>query len=1083
MIQNRKRIARIQVASLKVSIYFAVLLHVPAFTQTRIARFEHLTSWDGLSQSNVKCILQDQQGFLWFGTADGLNKYDGYRFHVYRNHPDDSLSLCADDIYTLHEDSAGMIWIGTSNGLSIYDPRMDRFINNTPIQQKMYRQTHDRYIQCIMQDDRNQLWFGTDHDGLWRFDPTTFESRYYRSDSSDANSISSNKIRALLQDSHGRVWIGTSLHGLNLYDPATDSFIRFQSNPDNPGSSVLGNHVGTLAEDDDGILWIGCDDAGLSYLNLNQAESFQFSHIRFNPNSRNGLPSDQYQVLLPDRVLQGLWIGTDNDGLIYLDSTRTTFTQYKTSVGNPNTLNNNSIYSLYQDSIGDLWIGTYAGGVNVIHHMNQVFKLYNGVPGSSDGLIANSTWDFDVDQKGKIWIATDGGGLNCFDEERNQHAHYTTNNTNLSADAVLSVCVDSRDRIWIGTWAKGLFRLNPDGQSFTACSSPNGPVPAQHIFNISKYPDGTLWLATLEDGLIHFDPDRQSYKAYTTQNSDLIYDHVSTITCLDDGTLAVGTLYGLCFLDPKTEAFVLHDNSADSTNRLSYNFITSICQENLRTLWIGTMHGLNRLDRITGQVQHFFAGDGLPNNAIKSLEFDDLGYLWISTNLGLSRMDTHKNTFKNFTVSDGLQGSEFIRNSSMKLPDGRLIFGGTDGFNIFDPDRIRVNPHIPKIVITEFKLFGQSVKVGSEDSPLKSEINWMDQLVLSHKQSILTFEFAALNYTSPEKNQHAYMLENFDSDWQFIGNQRIAHYTNIQPGKYVFRAKGSNNDGVWNETGKAIQITIKPPFWNTVWFRLIVLLLGVAGILLAYYHRIGRVNALNRKLEARVSQRTAQLEAANKELEAFAYSISHDLRAPLRAMIGFSSAIKEDCADKLEDEAEHYIERIQESGHRMEQLIDDLLRLSRLSKKEIHFSTFNLSLMVRKVAEELCKSVPDREIKLDIMEGIEIYGDKALIEIVIKNLLDNAVKFTSMKKETIIEFGQKKLNNKSNYYIRDNGVGIDNAYADKIFNVFQRQHTQFEGTGIGLATVTRIIKRHGGRIWAKGEVNKGATFFFTFPDS
>lgn len=1058
---------------------FASLFPSALHSITDPIRFEHLTSRDGLSQSNVKCILQDRQGFLWFGTFDGLNKYDGYRFHIFRNDPDDPESLCGNDVYALLQDREGMLWIATSNGLSLYDPKMNRFMNDTPVQRAVYGKLGIRHIFRLLEDSAGDVWIGTHSDGLLAYRRQTREVEQFVHDPGRPGSLTDNRIRSLAEDVRGNIWAGTYAHGVNRYNRSTGAMDPFPGTGAGP-SGPIGSQVRSITLDEKGALWFGCLDAGLSRLDPGRMNPPEFTH--YTPGrGPGGLPSDQIVELLPDRR-GGLWIGTNNDGLLHYDGNNGTFSQYVVGLNDPNTLNNNSIYALYLDLIGDLWIGTYAGGVNVIHQTNQAFHSYLNVHGAPCGIISNAVWDFDKDRDGTIWIAEDGGGLNRFDESSGRFSHFRSNNTNLKTDAVLSVCVDSRDQIWIGTWAEGLFLFDRERGSFSSPSEGLEGLYAKHIFNIVEDRKGFLWLATMDDGLIRFDPETGSYRAYTTRNSGILYDHVEILTILQDGLMAVGTAQGVCFYDPAADAFLPGDLREEDSRSLSQKFVNAIREQNDRILWIGTMNGLNRMDRTTGEIRRYYQKDGLPNNAIQALEFDDRGFLWISTNKGLSRMDVRNGDFRNFTVSDGLQGDEFIRNSSMKLEDGRLIFGGTDGFSIFNPDNIRTNPFVPPVVFTDFQIFNQSVKAGAENSPLKTDINWTDQLTLSHKQSAFSFEFAALNYTSPLKNRYAFYLEGFDPGWRYVDGLRTANYTNINPGRYVFRVKGSNNDGVWNEQGRAIQLYIQPPFWDTLWFRFLTILLGLSIIVLIFYYRTARIQALNRALEARVAERTAQLEEANRELESFGHSISHDLRAPLRAMIGFSRALMEDYGETLEKDARHYLDRIQKGGRRMEQLIDDLLKLSRHSKKPLVFKTFNLSGMVRSIADELLRSDPDRRVDVRIKESVEVYGDEVLIGIVMQNLLDNAWKFTSLKKEAAIEFGMTEHKGDSVFFVRDNGIGIDKSDADKIFNVFHRLHPQFEGTGIGLATVSRIIKRHGGRIWAEGKVRKGTVIYFTLTD-
>ena len=369
--------------------------------------------------------------------------------------------------------------------------------------------------------------------------------------------------------------------------------------------------------------------------------------------------------------------------------------------------------------------------------------------------------------------------------------------------------------------------------------------------------------------------------------------------------------------------------------------------------------------------------------------------------------------------------------------------------------------------------------MGAENSPLKEDINLTKELTISYKQSVFSIGFAALNYVSSSKNQYAYVLEGFDQNWNYIGTRRVATYTNINPGEYIFRVKGSNNDGIWNEEGRSIKIIITPPIWQTWWFRFVGFLFILTSIIIGHKIRTARIRAQNKVLEQRVNERTAQLEYSNKELEAFSYSISHDLRAPLRGMDGFSQLLLDEYAGKLGKQGKDYLHRIQKGSRRMGKLIDSLLKLSHLSRTELHFKKVDLSRLVESIAHEYKKAYPDRNTEFVIVKDIYVKGDASLLRVMLKNLIDNAWKFTAETINPVIEFGTARKYRTKLFYIRDNGVGFDIKYSDSLFELFQRQHPDFDGTGIGLAIVQRIVNRHGGTIRAEGKVNKGATFYFT----
>ena len=494
---------------------------------------------------------------------------------------------------------------------------------------------------------------------------------------------------------------------------------------------------------------------------------------------------------------------------------------------------------------------------------------------------------------------------------------------------------------------------------------------------------------------------------------------------------------------------------------------------------------MNRLDRENNQFVAYKVEQGLPSNAIQGILEDDHGHLWISTKNGLSNFDPAAETFQNFDVSSGVQGTEFCVNSCYRTENGEMFFGGVNGFNIFHPDSLRKNEFIPPVVITNFQLFNQNVPIGEQDDGsfgLEKSITESSEITLSHEFNVISFEFAALNFSFPENNQYAYMMEGFEKDWNYVGDRHFVTYTSLRSGSYIFRVKASNNDGVWNEEGVSLRIKIKPPFWDTWAFRLITSMILVFAIYRIYRYRIHSMQKMNRRLEQRVRERTAELQISNEELEAFAYSISHDLRSPLRSMQGFSSIILEEYQSKLDDQAVNYLKRITSASQYMDHLIDDLLKLSRISRTSLIRETIHISQIAEKAASKIKSEKPDSKAEFVITPDLTASADKYLIRLALDNLLSNAWKFSSKNTKARIEFGHLKKEEGDVFFVKDNGIGFDMKFSDKLFEPFQRLNVDFEGTGIGLTTVERIIRRHGGEIWAEGKEGKGATFYFTLEE-
>jgi signal transduction histidine kinase/streptogramin lyase len=774
-----------------------------------------------------------------------------------------------------------------------------------------------------------------------------------------------------------------------------------------------------------------------------------------------------------------LWIGTENTGLNLWDDKKKIFWRYKEDVYNPSGLNNNSIHSIYEDRTGNFWIGTFAGGINVTKYNGNAIQHYKNLPGVTESLTNNSVRCFEQDHLGRIWIGTDGGGINLFKQETGRFRGFHSGNTNLNSDAVLSILEDSKYRMWIGTWAGGLNFFNTQTMTFKSFTTKNSGIPDDNIFQIKEDKKGRLWLSSFQSGLIEFIPEKNQFINYTPQNSGISHEMVQEVEFASNGCIYIGTSNGFNVFYPDEKRFITYFHDPDHANSVSNNYIYEILAENDSTVWIATQDGLNRFNPNNETFVRFYKKDGLPDNSIKACIFDDSGYLWLTSTNGVGRFNTQTLECKIFTKEDGMQSNEFYSRSALKTRDGRILLGGSKGFNVLYPDKIVENHCIPQVLLTDFYIFNKPVKIGTPDSPLQKHISEADQLTLSYKHTVFTFGFAVMDFTVPEKNRYAYRMEGFEKDWNEVGTQRTATYTNLSPGEYIFHIKGSNNDGYWNQDGTSIRVIITPPFWKTKWFQGISLILLIGLLFLGYNIRIKRMRKLNLELEEGIRERTAELEATNKELESFSYSVSHDLRAPLRSMNGFSEILLENYGDKIDSEGKKYLQRIRSASRRMGNLIDDILKLSRVSRGEMEINRVNLSALAESVMNEISQAYPKRQVEFHNVHDVYVQGDESLLKVLLWNLLDNAYKFTSKKSAPRIEFGVTKKKGSSVYFVRDNGIGLDKNFIHILFEPFQRQAPEYEGTGVGLATAKRIVLRHGGSIWAEGNINEGATFYFT----
>jgi signal transduction histidine kinase/ligand-binding sensor domain-containing protein len=865
-------------------------------------RFDRYSVEDGLSQSVGQRMLQDRQGFLWVATEDGLNRFDGYTFKVFRNDPEDPHSLSNSTLLALHEDRLGGIWVGTfGGGLNRYDPETEQFTRYRHDPEDSNSLSSD-YVRSIYRDRTGALWVGTVSNGLDRYDAATGRWTHYRHDPDDPYSLGGNAVPVLLEDSSGELWIGTN-RGLDRLDPESviggdgPRFVHYQHDPGNP-YSLSANLVLTLFEDPSNTLWVGTIGGGLNRFDRDTETFARYLHDPGNPYS---LSDDTVRAVLVDSV-GTLWVGTvggldrlENAAAIAADEAH--FVHYRHDPADPHSLGADAVQSLLEDRSGGVWVGTYGGGLGRYDRRGQQFTYYRLDPNDENSLSAAAIWAIQEDRSGMLWIGTHGGGLDRYDRRTGEWRHYRNDPDDpgsLASDTILSILEDREGILWFGTDA-GLDRLDPRNGSgpnlrfdhFQSDAGDPHSLSNNSVWTILQDRQGIIWLGT-DFGLNSFDPQLPAGSETTTLRfTRYLYDPDDANSLSNSrvwpiyedrfGVLWIGTNGGLNSLDPDRKTFTRYLNDPDDPQSLSNNAIFCIHEDRSGVLWIGTWGGgLNRLDRRAGSAArgafaHYRVKDGLPNDSVYGILEEggppdgQAGRLWLSTNNGLSRFDPQTETFRNYGVRDGLQSVEFNLGAHHQSSSGEMFFGGIMGLNAFYPDRITDNPYVPPVVPTSFTQDGEPLTFDQAGGKPASAIQ---SLTLKWPDNDFEFEFAALSYFQPDNNRYSYMLEGYDDDWNHIGTRRYGGYTNLPGGSYTLRLRGSNNDGWWNEQGRSIQITIVPPFWATWWFRGTVALLAVSGVLGGLQFRIRTVEAQRRELEAQVRVRTGELAARTEELAA-----------------------------------------------------------------------------------------------------------------------------------------------------------------------------------------------------------------------
>jgi ligand-binding sensor domain-containing protein/signal transduction histidine kinase len=823
--------------------------------------FDRISFEKGLSQSTISSIIQDHEGFLWLGTQEGLNRFDGYNFTVFLHKATDKYTLSDNWITTILEDKEGNLWIGTNaGGLNLFDSQNNRFI----------RYKHDEsdpnsigsdHILALFEDQSGYIWIGTEGGGLNRFDKKLKQFDRYQFNTQGLTNEKNNDITAICEDIHGNLWWGTDGGGVYCINWKTGGFHNFQNELHND-SSLSNNKVLSILNDQHGNIWIGTNGGGLNKYFVRDSLFIRYKSDINNPSS---ISDDHVYVIFEDRS-SNIWIGTDNGLNQYLPESDN-FLILRSDPTEPTSLSDNMIRSIYQDKGGILWVGTYSGGLNKYDYKKAVFKNYRQNPAHPNSLSDRNVWAICEDYNKILWVGTNHG-LNRLDRENGeiiQYFHDLNDSRSLGNDQIKCLFEDNEGELWIGTEGGGLTKFNQEQNSFlhfTHHPKDTGSISENSLRCIFEDSKGKLWVGTI-NGLNILNREEGKFKKYFHDPNDpnsISNNHIRYVYEDRRGAIWIGTFNGLNLYIEKEDKFISFRNNPSNPLSISSDRVLCLYEDSSNRFWLGTHGGgLNKLDRDEFLFTHYTIYDGLPNNTIYGILEDKQGNLWLSTNQGLSKFNPDEETFKNYDKHDGIQSNEFNGNAFFKNKAGEMFFGGINGLTVFIPDEVKENSEIPPLVITSLKKYDETLYF-HHSSTAHGEIE------LSYKDDLFSFEFAALDFTNPEKNQYAYKLEGFDKDWIFCGNQRIASYTNLDDGTYIFKVRGSNNDGIWNTTGTSIKVFIYPPFWDTWWFKLLLIISLIVTIYMIITLRMKSVNAQKRRLELEVTQRTRELNQSNYEL-------------------------------------------------------------------------------------------------------------------------------------------------------------------------------------------------------------------------
>jgi ligand-binding sensor domain-containing protein/signal transduction histidine kinase/DNA-binding response OmpR family regulator len=1093
---------------------FLVLIKVimlsagPLFSQTMQSedvevQFKHLSINDGLSSSSVICIMQDKEGFIWFGTRDGLNKYDGYSFTVYHYSSSDSASLSNNWVKTIFEDSHGSLWVGTQNGLNRFDRCTENFTRYYHDDNNVNSLSHN-VISSIAEDDDGYLWVGTQK-GLNRYDKKRNQFVRYLHTPGDSGSIIDNRIKNIIQDSKSRLWVNT-YKGLDLLNRQDFSFSHFfveKEEPLNP------NEITALTEDTNGNIWRG-NSHGLKvlYTGSNRFVSFSIS----GKSKIRSIDSPIRSILEDTEGI--LWVGTYN-GLYRIDRNKNSISLLQNIEGKQRSLSQNSVYSIVEDTKGDLWIGTWAGGVNYLDRNYDVFRhhTHSTSPNSLSYKVVSSLVE---DEKGNLWVGTEGGGLNYFNRKSNTFHHYRhrkDNSRSISADNIKSVISDHHGDLWIGTHDGGLNFFDPDAPSkgfinYRHNASDPKSLDNDRVISLHEDSDHKIWIGTSGGGLNLLNKKEQSF-VKINKKFNAIGDQVFVINEDDDKNLLIGSNNGLCRIN--LTDFSLNHFAEGLEILLEGKTILSILQLNQTNLYLGTEgEGLYHYNLENGALKNYTKKEGLPNDVIYGIIPDGDFNLWLSTNKGLSKFNTENQTFRYYDLQSGLQSNEFNYGSYLKTSRGELLFGGSNGITLFYPDEVKDNQFVPPVVVTAFYIKNKLIEVGDANSPLQASIEKTSEIYLDYDQSTFGFNFVALSYSQSGKNQYAYKLEGFDEDWNYIDNKRTATYTNINPGNYIFKVKASNNNLLWNEKGASIKMSIAPPPWKTWWAYLIYFIIFSLIVLSIRKYALIRIRDKNALKQERLDKE--KLEEVNRMKIRFFNNISHDFRTPLTLILGPLERLINSHQKDGKVKQQYLI--MQRNARMLLRLINQLLDLSKHDSGKLKLKAVNSNVVdfVKEVTIAFQEHARFRHIDFTFHSSakkIPLWFDPDKLEEILFNLLSNAFKHTpdygkiSVRLQTTDLFseginsrapiGHGSRDNgsgiKSNKFVEievtDNGEGMSSQFMVNIFERFyqiERTETdKYSGTGIGLALTKDLVTLHQGDISVRSEEQNGTSFIVKLP--
>jgi len=1068
---------------------FSFLLLANGYSQQYI--FTNYSIDNGLSQSVVNCLFQDSKGYIWIGTQNGLNRFNGETFDVYSYNPADSGSISNNWVYAIAEDTSGNLWIGTKGGLNKYLTGQNKFKRIAYQTSFTYDVTQYSYDICCLRN--GQILINTPP-VISIYDPQKENFTHFQNKLEYDGSVKDVKI-PVLEDADGQIWIG-STKGMASFSFQTREFSYFLFR-NNRGDAINDVNITAIFKDKKGKLWAGTTSGLFSF----NSTSHQFEESKFTSDSskRNNFENTCIRTILEDKN-GNLIVGTEGQGLYVVSQYSKNPVTIQNYTSENSQIGHNIVQSLIVDRSENLWIGTLQG-ISKTDLKKKKFALYrkSNSPNSLN-LLGNVVASLYKDDDGTLWVGNWGQGLNRINRKTNEVEHFSTQRTgnqHIANDFIHVIFKDVDRRIWLGT-RNGILIYDKTGNKFVPYYEylKNPALPAFNqvrIYMIIQDRTSNYWIGT-QNGLYKINLEKSTVEVFQKEldlnhqlSSNLIY-------CLledSDGLIWIATVSGLDLYNPVTDE-IKHFRKEEKG--LSDDFIISLCEDRQGQIWIGTSTYVNVYNKKDSAFTYYSQEQGLPNNRIFEIIKDKNNDLWIATGKGLCRFDEKQNVFHTFTLEDGLQSLEFNLRAAYACADGEMLMGGMNGFNSFYPDSISKNPYIPNLVFTSF----YTTKGNSKEFV---NLNKSPEAVLNHTVNSFTIEFAALEYTNPQRNNYAYQMEGISDEWVNLGNRKFVPFSALQAGDYTFRVRGSNNDGVWNNEAISIKISILPPWWKSIYAYFAYLVFIILAIVVFIKTRERKLKHDKKILKQKVNERTLQIEEKNrliisqnqelKELnrtkDKFFSIIGHDLGNQFNIIVGFSEMLISGFKNLDASKLEYHLNNIHKSSRHAYELLENLLTWSQMQTKSIPYNpqAFHIQDKITESLELLEGAYTKKNIQIKVIakKEISVFADVNMFSTVFRNLVSNAIKFTPENGNITIHLIKKE--DFCEITVKDNGIGISEENIRKIFRIDSNHSTLGtngeKGTGLGLLLCKEFVEKHNGKIWVESAVGKGSRFVFTLP--